>query len=221
MAAMTSKRKRDSQDIHAMRPPPGMELVGHEFDASDLNTDYLTNNDGGMDFASVIAQHNADPSAEVDDGGADFDEPDASALHGVPQQTGGDQNASDTAAAAMAQFHTMTIPPTTESTFLAQVADAAEQPQPQQFQPPVINDAGTPADPARSQHRRGSSDADFDATINKDGPSAENGEAASPTSPLNPNGPKPSVGSEEWHKVRRDNHKEGASAAVITISDHS
>lgn len=198
MAAIVSKRKRDSQDMPNMRAPPGMNLGGHEFEQQYFHTegDGMDATDANIDFAGMLAQHNADPSGPVEDEqDADQDEQQAQVVGG------GGQSASDTAAAAMAQFHTMTVPQTTEQTFMQQQANA-EGAGDRQDSPS--------ADPTSAQQRT-SSFGDFDVNTMKEGQTTQNGQT-SPTDDagsMNPNGPKPAVGSDEWHKVRRDNHKEG------------
>ena len=94
----------------------------------------------------------------------------------------------------------MTVPQATEHTFMqnhpAEIEGQAQ--------------ISTSVDPASAQGA--TSFGDFDPTTIKVGPDAQNGDA-SPTSgdPLNPNVAKPAVGTDEWHKVRKDNHKEGKS----------
>lgn len=110
---------------------------------------------------------------------------DYSALHqqaGSENQNGGHEhaNASSTAAAALAGLYpSMTIPQPTDVSFAAQTSDG----------------------------ERGDSsfNLDHDASVqggdsfNMDGGSGGGRGSSS----------KPAVGSEEWHKVRKDNHKEG------------
>lgn len=174
MASM-NKRKRESQDIAGGRPAPGMNQMGHEFEQHYLQTDDgMGNPDAGMDFGVTLGD-NTNPQAS-----------------GQMQVQGGDgHSASDTAAAAMAQYHTMTVPQSTEQSFLAQTNDSE------------LKDPGS----ANAQHRT-SSFGDFDAGAVQSSPNGDASPGGGPSS-LGRYGPKPAVGSEEWHKVRKDNHKEG------------
>lgn len=205
MATLASKRKRDSHDMPNMRAAPGMSVGGHDFDPQYFQGDGM---DGNMDFAAVLAQHNADPSGNVEEEEQDVE--DVGQLQHQQQhqhqqqqqlQTGGGAgpSASDTAAAAMAQYHTMTVPQSTEQSFLQQqTIEAAGERQ-----------GSSSVDPASAQQRTSSFD-DFNVSPMKEGQSTQqNGETSPTADPSNPNGPKPAVGSDEWHKVRRDNHKEG------------
>ena len=76
--------------------------------------------EGTMDFAAaMLAQHNAEPAEAIEH------EQDAGHVQSQgPGGDGGGQSASDTAAAAMAQYHTMRVPQSTEQSFLAQAAES-------------------------------------------------------------------------------------------------
>jgi len=215
MAAVANKRKRESQDMGGMRAAPAM-VSGHEFDAHYLQTDdAMDGGDGGMDFAAVLAQHNADPNDEVVEEEDDDDEEEEEEIE-VPvsqpqpqrqsrvggQGGGNGQSASDTAAAAMAQYHTMTVPQSTEQTFKMTGDDLLGD-----ISISELLAKGVPPAPQRT-----SSFGDFTAEASKDGQSSPN-EDTSPTGEfgLGSRDRKPAVGSDEWHKVRRDNHKEGVS----------
>jgi transcriptional regulator CBF1 len=193
MAAVTSKRKREDHEMPHMRAAPGMQAQTQDFDDSYLQGD---DPDGSMNFADMLAQHNADTSGAVND--------DQSHIQAQPHVEQGDQSTSDTAAAAMAQYHTMTVPPSTEQTFMQQVHDASDERQP----------SSAVADPVSAQPRT-SSFGEYEASAAKETSKDSNGETdTSPTSAnrsdlLGFNSSKPTVGSDEWHKVRRDNHKEG------------
>jgi len=218
MAAVANKRKRDSQDMGGMRAAPAL-VQGHDFDAHFLQgNDGMDSTDAGMDFAAVLAQHNADPNSVVEEDEDDDEEEEeeeeeaevpVAHSHAHPHSLvgggGNGQSASDTAAAAMAQYHTMTVPQSTEQTFMARTDDD------------LVGDetlsellAKGPSGPAP----RTSSFGDFTAEVSKDGQSSPN-EDTSPTGEFGRTSSaserKPTVGSDEWHKVRRDNHKEGMS----------
>jgi bHLH factor len=132
--------------------------------------------------ASFLAAHNA--STNEEDMQQQFD------VH----QNGGANAASvgDTAAAALA-YHQMQVPQPTELSFQPQAPTEAssfnmgDHHQPQQSQ---MQDFSLEALKAATQTPR-------------------SGQATNNESPPNTGGHKPPVGSEEWHKVRRDNHKEG------------
>jgi hypothetical protein len=81
----------------------------------------------------------------------------------------------------------MSVPQPTENTFMHQPTEGGDR------------ISGTPVDQTPVQ--RSGSFGDMEV-------SGPNGDASSPLPGHNiPN--KPTVGSDEWHKVRRDNHKEG------------
>ena len=187
-AIMQNKRKRESQDMAGGRPAPGMHQTPNDFEQHYLQTDDdgMDNADGVMDFAAAFAQHGADPT--------DTTNQQQDAVQTQAQGGDGGQSASDTAAAAIAQYHTMTVPQSTEQSFMTQATDGGDK---------QANSAGDQA-PSSAQQRT-SSFSDFDVSANQASPNGE----TSPTALSNPNGPKPAVGTEEWHKVRRDNHKEG------------
>ncbi|SMR46478.1 unnamed protein product [Zymoseptoria tritici ST99CH_1A5] len=205
MASLASKRKRPSNDMPLQRPPPGM-------DVSDFDQHYLgghedpmggNHNDGDMGFAAALAQHNADHLNE---------EQDAQHNHGQVQASNevndGGQSASDTAAAAMAQYHTLTVPQSTEQAFMAQVADASND-----RANSASADQGMPGGPQRTNS--------FGEFEMGGGPGVSNGEG-SPTDggPQAPgSSSKPQVGTDEWHKIRKDNHKEVERRRRETINE--
>ncbi|KAF2861197.1 hypothetical protein K470DRAFT_193865, partial [Piedraia hortae CBS 480.64] len=97
--------------------------------------------------------------------------------------------ASDTAAAAMAQYRTMTVPQPTEQTFMHQTGDASP--------------GNTGA--------RGNGYGDYEVPKG-------NGEAAQDEGPTGMSS-KPAVGTQEWHKIRKDNHKEVERRRRETINE--
>ncbi|KAK2741965.1 helix-loop-helix dna-binding domain-containing protein [Colletotrichum kahawae] len=123
-------------------------------------------------------------------------------------------NASSTAAAALGMYPTLHVPPTTEEQFAAQAAnDAPHQdhfpspdglmsslpnvPQPTngvQGVPQPPHQTHQPPPPQQPQHRYST------------------GSASTPAK-------KPDVGSEEWHKMRKDNHKEVERRRRETINE--
>ncbi|KAK0722498.1 hypothetical protein B0T26DRAFT_644238 [Lasiosphaeria miniovina] len=107
-------------------------------------------------------------------------------------------NASSTAAAALNMYPTLHVPPSTEETFAAQAV-------------------------ADSHHH--------DDSFNASSVSQPDGLPMASSSSMQPNGvsqdaryglgsnPKPAVGSEEWHKMRKDNHKEVERRRRETINE--
>ena len=148
----------------------------------DFSQHYMqTQDDTDIDFAAMVNSQ-ADESGDVQHN---------SHMQAQGGNDGGPGNASDTAAAAMAQFqaHTMTVPQSTEATFLNATGDGGEQ-----------GEGGNGA-----QQRTSSFGAEFDITAAQSSPNGDG-------SPGNGTGSsKPTVGSDEWHKIRKDNHKEGGS----------
>lgn len=117
-------------------------------------------------------------------------------FNALQQAASGDQsdatdpsNATSTAQAALGIFPTLHVPPSTEEQFAAQVA----------------------ADESNG-HDNGFHDAQpdglMDASPGNNSPPA-NGLQGHRLSGSGSSNPKPTVGSEEWHKMRKDNHKEG------------
>lgn len=178
MASLASKRKRDTNDIPQPRLAPGMGV-------GDFEHQYgLGGDEDSNDMAFGLGTHNHDQSDVHHHSDSKF-------------QQG--PSASDTAAAAMAQYHTMTVPQPTEQAFMHQPIEPNDRP----------NSASLDQSYMGGQQRT-SSFGDHDASGVKD---AANG-AGSPTqggANKTQSTPKPQVGTEEWHKVRRDNHKEGKS----------
>ncbi|KAK5108087.1 hypothetical protein LTR62_008804 [Meristemomyces frigidus] len=194
MATLTSKRKRDDHDLGGMRAPPTMHNDYHNYMQADPNQ---------VHFADMLAQHAADNPGTVEDENNGEDDP----ARDPSGQQGGLQ-ASDTAAAAMAQYHNMTIPVPTEQTFMAQNPEI-----PQDRQGSTSGEAAG----------RTSNFGEFDPSGGRRDTDKEQEGDESPTSAsrLNatPGGSKPSVGSDEWHKVRRDNHKEVERRRRETINE--
>lgn len=178
-AVLANKRKREAGDLGAQRAAPGLSD-----NAFDQHTHFDIPSDHNMEF---VAQHNAD-FGNPGESQQDHDQTGGSLDHGDNQG----QSASDTAAAAMAQYHTMTVPQSTEQAFMTHAGDGSDRP------------GSSSLDQGGAVGQRFP---DFDMVNLKNDQNPGNGDT-SPT--LNQNGnQKPSVGSEEWHKVRRDNHKEG------------
>lgn len=118
--AAVQKRKRDAADIADPRPAPAMN-VDHEFDQAYLHADDEAMETGDVDFDAAFGNPEAETAVEEQEAEEEAP-PEAKAAEPA--------SASDTAAAAMAQYHTMTVPQSTEQSFLAgQKADGNGQPQ--------------------------------------------------------------------------------------------
>lgn len=149
--------------------------------SADFAAQYLTHSEGELTLAEALAQHNA--------GGIEHGVHDPGASNG--------QSATDTASAAL--HYSMTVPTATEATFLAQTpGDGVGRASSASFDLGVSSNNGPQGTNAFEEF------ADLDQL--KDG-SAQAVAESSPTGDGNAN--KPAIGSDEWHKVRRDNHKEG------------
>jgi len=111
------------------------------------------------------------------------------------------QSATDTASAALAHY-SMTVPIPTEQQFLQSAGEGNDRP----------SDSTFDLDSSNVQDNTGG----YSYTLEvPEGGQAATGNAGSPTSGL----PKPAVGSDEWHKVRRDNHKEVERRRRETINE--
>jgi len=109
-------------------------------------------------------------------------------------------NATNTAAAALNMYPTLHVPPTTEETFVAQTVPELHHDENSFNTSAVPQPDGLPmASPVSMQPTNGV------------GP--EQRYVASPSNP------KPAVGSEEWHKMRKDNHKEVERRRRETINE--
>jgi bHLH factor len=185
-AVLPNKRKRDNEDLGAQRPAPVMS--DNAFDPHVVHYDLPT--DHNMDF---VAQHNAGFGAAPD--------PQQDSEHKFVQldsTNNAGQSASDTAAAAMAQYHTMTVPQSTEQAFMSHPGDGTDRPGSSSL------DQGNPGEQQRTSF------SDFDiSTLKGDAPETAEGDGSPSMGAAGIGGQKPQVGSDEWHKVRRDNHKEG------------
>lgn len=131
--------------------------------------------------ASFLAAHNA--STNEEDMQQQFD------VH--PNGSANAPSVGDTAAAALA-YHQMTVPQATELSFQPQgTGDSSfTMGDHHQTQQPSMQDFSLEALKAATQTPR-------------------SGQGNGNESPPATSAHKPQVGSEEWHKVRRDNHKEG------------
>jgi hypothetical protein len=129
--------------------------------------------------ANFLAAHNA---GNDDDMSQQFD---------VHQNGSNTASVGDTAAAALA-YHQMTVPQATELQFQTQGSGG---------------DSFSMSD--HHQQQTGMQDFSLEAlkAATQTGRAGQSAQSESP--PQSGSSHKPTVGSEEWHKVRRDNHKEG------------
>ncbi|KAF2688843.1 hypothetical protein K458DRAFT_293374 [Lentithecium fluviatile CBS 122367] len=140
--------------------------------------------------ASFLAAHNA--STNEDDMQQQFE------VH----QNGGANNAPDTAAAALA-YHQMTVPQATELSFQPQASSG---------------DGSSFGMGDHHQQQQGMQDFSLEA-LKAATSGSRAGQSAGNDSPPSTSAHKPPVGSEEWHKVRRDNHKEVERRRRETINE--
>lgn len=179
--AAVNKRKRESQEIASARPAPNTNQIGNEFEAHYLQgeDDTMGNTETNMDFNDFTSTDNTNTQASN-------------------QGT----SASDTAAAAMAQYHTMTVPQSTEQSFLTQSAD--------------LGASGEQSSTGGQQRTPSASlAADYDGAQAQSSPNGETSPTAGASSSTYLSASKPAVGTDEWHKVRKDNHKEGESSEIV------
>jgi hypothetical protein len=185
------KRKRDSHDMPELRAAPGLSQDTSEFEQQYIHQ--AEDDEHQIDFSmSVMPQHQHTDDPMVTDQQPqqqpEQQSPNHQRSHSHSQQ-GVVSSATDTATAALAQYHTMSVPQPTENTFMHQPTEGGDRV------------SATPID--QTPGPRSGSFGEIDGN-------GQNGDASSPSgAQATPGGSKPSVGSEEWHKVRRDNHKEG------------
>lgn len=211
MAALQSKRKRDAQDMPNLRAAPGMNVPVHDFSQHHYmggGDEVMEHTESGLDFAAVLSAHNNDSGEhdqqhQHDQHQLQLQHQHEQSLineqhHGLPGQGG--PSASDTAAAAMAQYHTMTVPQSTEEAFMRSAAEAVgDEPD------------SASAEPGASNHQQRSSFGfgGFDMDNAKDTKGSPDGDPSPTAAQGNESSSKLQVGSVEWHRVRKDNHKEG------------
>lgn len=203
MATVSSKRKRDSHDAGLLRGAPGLagppfvdDAYDHAFDTPDPN---------GQTLAEMLAQHQAPGEGEDDDDEHHHHHQHHHNAETLHARAAAGAAVNDTAAAAMAQYHTMTIPQRTEETFMQQSGRGGASGGGEA-------EADPDADPDPEARRTGSLDqnAGGDGSPTNGAAGAAGGEGnTSPGGAAGGGANKPAVGTEEWHKVRRDNHKEG------------
>lgn len=185
MASLSHKRKRDSLDHEGPNPSSSADFRASPNSTLDFESHYVQHpheTDMPAHFAESLLQHNAGDHG----------------VHGTGSSNG--QSASDTASAAL--HYSMTVPQSTDESFLEQAAREAHRDSSATF---TLGD-GPPQDPG--------SYGEFPSLEQLKDPSQPQGEGSavpvtdeSPSA--EPSANKPAVGTDQWHKVRRDNHKEG------------
>jgi transcriptional regulator CBF1 len=114
-------------------------------------------------------------------------------------------NATSTAQAALGMYPTLHVPPSTEEQFAAQAA-GEEHGHDNSFNPDVPHPDGL---------------MDASPPVNQQNPTNGVQHQEHRYSSSGPVGSKPTVGSEEWHKMRKDNHKEGETSITNFYYDIS
>ena len=116
MAAIQQKRKRDDEsDMAAPRPAPNapaLNAVDHDFSDAYLQDEAMDEHPIDFDAAFPAPEQETTATAEAEEQAAAQQQP---AKAAQPTTTA----ASDTAAAAIAQYHTMTVPQSTEQSFMS------------------------------------------------------------------------------------------------------
>ncbi|KAF5237282.1 hypothetical protein FANTH_10848 [Fusarium anthophilum] len=186
------KRKRESGSpdlARNKRPAPAAHMSADPASFIDSAMESQAVNANGVNVADFNALQQAAQ--------ADHDHPEA------PDPT----SATSTAQAALGMYPTLHVPPSTEEQFAAQAATDPEHGHDPTFNPDVTSTVDSIMEPpqvAPPQHQH----------------TPPNGVPHQPPryNPAAPN-PKPTVGSEEWHKMRKDNHKEVERRRRETINE--
>ncbi|KJZ72823.1 hypothetical protein HIM_07767 [Hirsutella minnesotensis 3608] len=192
------KRKRDDESPGAQRakrtaPPAAM---------SADTTAFIENAIEATQAAAASGLNVADFSALQQAAAAEHSEP------------SDPSNATSTAQAALGMYPTLHVPPSTEEQFATQGVGEADHGHDNSFNPEVAQPDGIMDSPDVSPGQQ---------QQQQPPPPPSNGLPATPghrysTSSTTPN-TKPSVGSEEWHKMRKDNHKEVERRRRETINE--
>ncbi|GAB7352980.1 hypothetical protein MBLNU459_g3547t1 [Dothideomycetes sp. NU459] len=194
MAPVSQKRKRDSMDHEGPNVPAEFRASPND-GTLDFESHYVQHpheNDMPAHFAESLLQHNAGD-------------------HGMHVPVSGNgQSASDTASAAL--HYSMTVPQATEESFLEQASRESHR------------DSSTAFNLGDGPQQDPNSYGDFSSLEQLKDPSQQPTEApvvavteGSPSSEQTSN--KPAVGTDQWHKVRRDNHKEVERRRRETINE--
>ncbi|KAH0068995.1 hypothetical protein KCU90_g21209, partial [Aureobasidium melanogenum] len=214
MTSLAHKRKRDSLDHdvgHAPAPNDFKEFRGSPNAQVEYETPFLHNsheNDMPPHFADALVQHNAGDHGVHDHSLHDHN------VHNQGSTNG--QSASETANAAL--HYSMGVPQNHDESFLTHndghressatfaLEAGAGQPNPEAYG----EFAGLEQLKENAQPQQQQQQAPPQTSVmgnNEGSPSAT------------PSGTKPAVGTDEWHKVRRDNHKEVERRRRETINE--
>jgi hypothetical protein len=188
----TQKRKRGAPSTSSAEP----RRTKRNAPAAAMSSHHDINSADYVESAVEAAQAAAEAAAAANVGAsANMSAADFAALQQATadhhHESADPANAPSTAAAALnSMYPTIHVPQTTEETFAAQASHESEQ---QSFGPSDMMSAdGLPSD----------------SSIPGTNQAPQNG--VRPTQPpFSGHAPKAAVGSEEWHKQRKDSHKEG------------
>jgi len=197
----SNKRKRD-QNGAGDNPRPGSFKRASPANGASRNGIAL----GDPSGASFLSSQNASGSGEHGVSNSSGPSHDFSALtqqlvqHAATHHNGGQHSASQaasTAAAALAGvFPQMTIPQPTEISFASNTSSGEAERQ--------LDSSFSLGEHESDQNHSGNQQYNLDALRQSTGSQVQAARESS-----SGGGVKPAVGSDEWHKVRRDNHKEG------------
>jgi bHLH factor len=210
--ANANKRKRQSLDEGAMRPAPATPYSRPQSSGNTGANEYNVNNDhSGAAFLAHAASGAGEEDIQHGAAGAlDFGQ---LAQHGTTdpnlQPNGGTNTtaATDTAAAALQYpVHQIQVPQSTEMTFQNQASPPSGE-----------GDRQMMADP--NSRRQTLEQMDFEHLKAAMGGVSQNAASPPATSANATPSSKPPVGSDEWHKIRKDNHKEVERRRRETINE--
>lgn len=205
LSAMTAspgqKRKRDQESPGAQRPKRAAPPASMSADTAA----FIENAIEATHVAAASGVNVADFNALQQAAAADHSE------------TADPSNATSTAQAALGMYPTLHVPPSTEEQFAAQAGAEGDDSHDGSYNPDVPPPHGLADTPGAAPGQQ--------QPPPSNGVQPQAGHRYS-TSSASAN-VKPSVGSEEWHKMRKDNHKEGEHGAPprdgreLTLSDSS
>lgn len=192
------KRKRDpaSPDLSRNKRPAPAAPMSTTSDTTVFIENAIEATQAAAASGVNVADFNALQQAAAAEHSVHPVHPEQHQEHHEHQEHHDPSNATSTAQAALGMYPTLHVPPSTEEQFAAQIAAeehaahensfGADVPQPDALMEPPH------ATPPHHTSTNG---------VPPPGPPRY----ATSTTP----NPKPTVGSEEWHKMRKDNHKEG------------
>ncbi|UNI21364.1 basic helix-loop-helix protein [Purpureocillium takamizusanense] len=122
-------------------------------------------------------------------------------------ETSDPSNATSTAQAALGMYPTLHVPPSTEEQFAAQTGAEGDHGHDGSFNPDVPPDGLLDSSNVAANQQPGPPSNGVQPQGHRYSTSSASGN------------PKPSVGSEEWHKMRKDNHKEVERRRRETINE--